>query len=352
MGDGYTPCLLAQVANLSGVTQVAAGAHYTVALKADGTVWKWGDNSAGELGDGLYANMRRPVQVVGPNGAGFLTGVIAVAAGYNHTAALKQDGTVWAWGYNGSGQVGDGTTIERETPLQVIGPNGASFLTDIAALVAGASYTVALKADGTVWTWGNNQSGELGDGTTTERLTPVQVLSPNGPGYLTGVQAIAAGGYHTLALLASNASVSGTVSLEGCANPQQSITFTFRPADGSAPLTRTQTLGANGAFSFNDIPISRYNLAIKGAIWLQKIVPVDATNGNVSSVTVTLPAGDANNDNSCDTSDFGVLVGAYGSSASALGSGYDATADFNCDGKVDTTDFGLLVGNYGMAGDP
>ena len=191
LGDGTTTLRLTpvQVSGLSGVSAVTAGNYYTVALKDDGTVWAWGFNGHGQLGDGTTTLRLNPVQVPG------LSGVTAItAAGYGHTLALKDDSTVWAWGDNGLGQLGDGTTSDRLTPVQVSGLSG------VTAITAGLGHSVALRNDGTVWAWGHNGYGELGDGTTTNRLTPVQVFG------LSGVAAIAAGQSHTVAL-----KVDGTV---------------------------------------------------------------------------------------------------------------------------------------------
>jgi alpha-tubulin suppressor-like RCC1 family protein len=185
---------------LINVTTLAAGGAFTVALKQDGTVWTWGANDFGQLGDGTTTGRSTPVQVVGPGGSGFLTGVKAIAAGRDQTVALKQDGTVWTWGANENGQLGDGTTTDRSTPVQVVGPGGIGFLINVTALAAGGAFTVALKQDGTVWTWGANDFGQLGDGTTFAHSTPVQVLGPGGSGFLTNVTALAAGDIHTVAL--------------------------------------------------------------------------------------------------------------------------------------------------------
>ena len=89
---------------------------------------------------------------------------------------------------------------------------------------------------------------------------------------------------------------------------------------------------------------------MKGDRWLQATVTVDATNGAVANVSLSLRGGDANNDNSVDSTDFGLLIGAYNSALVFSGSGYDASADFNCDGHVDATDFGILIGNYNTTG--
>ncbi|WP_370038471.1 Ig-like domain-containing protein, partial [Corallococcus sp. AB045] len=160
---------------------LAAG-HHTLAVKQDGTVWAWGNNGFGQFGDGTTTSHLTPVQV--PS----LTGVAALAGGFYYSLAVKQDGTVWAWGDNTYGQLGDGTRTERHTPVQVPG------LTGVTAVAGCLYHSLALKQDGTVWAWGNNGSGQFGDGTTTSHLTPVQV-----PG-LTGVAAIAAGRDHSLAL--------------------------------------------------------------------------------------------------------------------------------------------------------
>jgi alpha-tubulin suppressor-like RCC1 family protein len=168
-------------APLSNVVGIADGDLHSLAVKADGTVWAWGDNPGGQLGDGTMTRRILPVQLS-------LTGVSAVAAGSAHSVALKSDGTVWTWGGNQSGQLGDGTTTMRTAPVRV------TQLSGIVAIAAGEFHTLAVKRDGTVWAWGNNGNGQLGDGTTVQRTLPVQVSG------LTGVSAVAAGAYHSLAL--------------------------------------------------------------------------------------------------------------------------------------------------------
>ena len=169
LGDGTTTqrTTPVQVYGMSGVTAIAARGYHTVSLKSDGTVWAWGYKGDGELGDGTYTNSSTPVQVSS------LSGVTAIAAGYYHTVSLKSDGTVWAWGSNDGGQLGDGTTTQRATPVQVSGLSG------VTTIAAGYWHTISLKSDGTVWAWGSNGDGELGDGTTTDRYTPVQISGLN-----------------------------------------------------------------------------------------------------------------------------------------------------------------------------
>ncbi len=177
-GAALTPV---QAQGFSGAQRIAAGFAHTVALRNDGTVWTWGSNDHGQLGRSTTDTCRgspcglQPAQVPG------LAGVTEIAAAWFHTLALKSDGTVWAWGANYAGQLGDGTLTDRSSPVQVAGLSG------ISQIAAGMSHAIALKSDGTVSTWGDNSAGQLGDGSTTNRSTPVQV-----PG-LTGVGGIAAG---------------------------------------------------------------------------------------------------------------------------------------------------------------
>ncbi len=145
-------------------------------------------------------------------------------------------------------------------------------------------------------------------------------------------------------------SVSGTVHLEGTASAAHNLTLKFRPTDGGIALTRAVTLDTGGNFSLNGIPAGTYSLAIKGSKWLQIAMPIDTNNGAVLNIRANLPGGDANNDNSIDSSDFTILIGAFNSDVSITGSGYDPRADFNDDGSVDSSDFTILIGNFGQVG--
>ena len=174
-----------QLSGFSDVQTIAGGFYHSLALKSDG-VWAWGRNDYGQLGTGTTTDSNTPVQVKGPNGEGFLSGVQAIDGGFYHSLALKSDGTVWAWGSNKYRQLGDGTTTNSSTPVQVSG------LSDVKAISSGGHHGLALKSDDTLWAWGKNEFGELGDGTTTNSSKPLQVL--------TDVQAIAGGQVYSLAL--------------------------------------------------------------------------------------------------------------------------------------------------------
>lgn len=175
-----------KLSTLTGVMKLAAGPDHSVAVITDGTVWAWGRDIFGELGNGRYANSSLPVRVAG------LTNVVDVAAGGGafggHSLALKNDGTVWAWGCNESGELGHGSGARSiAVPVQAIG------LTSVIAIAASESHSLALKRDGTVWAWGHGFQAALGSGSNADVL-PATVDG------LTGIMAIAAGAAHNLAL--------------------------------------------------------------------------------------------------------------------------------------------------------
>ena len=172
-----------KVSSLTGITAIGAGFGHSVALKDDGTVWAWGDNGYNQFGDGTAISSNVPVRI--PS----LANITAIAAGGYHTIAIKNDKTVWACGYNYYGQVGNGSAaITIEVPVQV------SSLTGITTVAAGIYHSIALKSDGSFWIWGFNVYGQLGNGTNTQSNVPLLISS------MTDVSAIAGGEHHTLAL--------------------------------------------------------------------------------------------------------------------------------------------------------
>ena len=238
----------ASAEELTITPMIAGGEYHSLALKYDGTVWAWGYNLYGQLGDGTKTDSSKPLPVMYQGEQ--LSGVAAVAAGDNHSLALSSNGDVFAWGSNGSGQLGNGTTtsssplhveinktaiaaggyfslaLDNDGTVMAWGSNssgqlGVGFfddehdidwnicyrvrttnftvLDDVTAIAAGYAHSMALKSDGTVYAWGNNSSGQLGDGTTTRRYGAVRVETSAGVP-LTDVVAIAAGSYHSLAL--------------------------------------------------------------------------------------------------------------------------------------------------------
>ena len=152
-----------QVSGLTGVVAIGAGDDHSLAVKSDGAAWAWGDNQMGQLGNNSTSNQQTPVQVSG------LTGALAIAGGDLHSIALKSDGTVWDWGRNTSGQLGNNSTTDSHVPVQVSGLTGA------VGVSAGGDDTLAVKSDGTAWDWGDNAAGQLGNNSTTNSSVPVQV---------------------------------------------------------------------------------------------------------------------------------------------------------------------------------
>ena len=176
LGDGTfaqrsSPVYTADVLGGAEITQIVAGGGVSAALLSNGTVWTWGDNFFGALGNGSTGgSSATPGQVPG------LTGITQVAISYNGSDlfALGAGGVVWGWGLNGDGQLGNGTTSPSALPMQVPG------LAGINQIAPGPTYTLALRSNGTVLAWGDNADGQLGDGTRTQHRTPVPVPGLNG----------------------------------------------------------------------------------------------------------------------------------------------------------------------------
>ena len=192
LGNGTTTdtSTAGQVAGISGASAIAAGEGQSLAI-VGGAVKAWGSNGGGQLGDGSTTNRSSPVSVVGLGGV-----VTAISGGGVHTLALKSDGTRWSWGGNSSYELANGSTVSSSTPVQsdplVVQPATCGFKSTT-SISAGAAHSIALKSDGTAWAWGDNSRGQLGNATTTSSSRPGQVS-------LSHVTAVSAGGGDSAAL--------------------------------------------------------------------------------------------------------------------------------------------------------
>jgi alpha-tubulin suppressor-like RCC1 family protein len=215
---------------LDHVVAVTGGSDFDLALRSDGTVWAWGSDAFATLGQTAPPPERcydpfdfdaipcstTPVQVSAPGGVGHLTHIVAISAEPSpnglHVLALRSDGTVWAWGVDDKGQLGNGASEQYDNlPGEVVGPDGKGHLQHVVAIAAGGGFSLAKLANGSIWAWGQNNQGQLGIGTskgpslcTTDKvacsLVPVQVKGPYGAGHFERALQIAAGQVHALAV--------------------------------------------------------------------------------------------------------------------------------------------------------
>lgn len=233
-GFGSTP---SQVLGVTNAISVSAVGSSTLALTSGGKVWAWGYNGGGNLGDGTTVTRSTPFEIIG------LSNVIEIGAGSNHSLALTSGGTVYSWGYNGNGALGDGSTTNHYTPVAL------TTVTGVKAISAGHSHSLAVKNDGTVWAWGYNIYGQVGDGTTVNRVTPAQI------GTLTNVVAVSAGEAYSLALKSD-----GTVWFWG-------QNYYLGNGTGTDQLTPVQLTGLTG---ITKIEAGKYHALVTkadGTVW-------------------------------------------------------------------------------------
>lgn len=172
-----------QIGTATNWQVITAGAEHSMAIKTDGTLWAWGRNSEAQYGDGTNNNSTVPIQI------GTATNWVTISAGVEHNIAIKTDGSLWAWGGNTYGQCGNATPPNSvATPLQV------GTATNWQNITTGTYNSIATKADGSLWAWGANDFGQLGDGTFTNRITPTQI------GFDSDWGQIAAGWFHSIAI--------------------------------------------------------------------------------------------------------------------------------------------------------
>jgi len=192
LGDNTVANKSSPVQTVAGGTNwklVACGKSFTTAIKTDGTLWTWGYNTTGQLGDNTVANKSSPVQTVSGG-----TNWKLVSGGQYHTASIKTDGTLWTWGYNFYGNLGDntvGSSAQKSSPVQTVSGG-----TNWKQVACGQYHTSCIKTDGTLWTWGHNVQGQLGDGSSiVHRSSPIQTVAGG-----TNWKLVAGGGYHTTAI--------------------------------------------------------------------------------------------------------------------------------------------------------
>ena len=270
------------------IVAVAAGGTHSAAITDSGELWTWGYNDDGELGIGDTTDRHAPVKV-SVNGQK----IVAVAAGFWHTAAITDSGELWKWGYNSNGQLGIGGTTNRHAPVKV-SANGQK----IVAVAAGRLHTAAITDSGELWTWGYNSDGQLGIGDTTDRHAPVKV-SVHGQ----KIVAVAAGGYHTAAITDSGElwtwgyNSNGQLGIGGTTNRHapvkvsvngQKIVAVAAGRDHTAAITDSGELWTWGYNSIGQLGIggtTNRHAPVKVSVNGQKIVAVAAGRDHTAAIT-------------------------------------------------------------------
>ena len=182
LGTGSIRSSAESIKIMDNVASVSLGDHYSAAVKKDGSLWVWGRNFAGCIGDGTYERRFEPVKIMDNVASVSLGGSCMLERG--HTAAIKADGSLWMWGYNVFGQLGDGTNEDKATPVKV--------MDGVASVSLGAETTAAIKKDGSLWTWGNYECGVVGNEQVESRSTPAMMAA--------GIADVCVGSGHTLAV--------------------------------------------------------------------------------------------------------------------------------------------------------
>ncbi|MGI8685504.1 MAG: hypothetical protein ACR2MO_10530 [Acidimicrobiales bacterium] len=282
LGSGSTatttaPVGVSRLGPGAGVASVAAGLDHSLALRSDDSVLAWGSNFFGQLGDGSAVDSNLAVAVTG---LGARSGAIAVAAGARHSLVIKADGSVLAWGDNVSGQLGTGSTAASRVPVAVSGLGAGSGVVGVAA---GLGHSLALRADGSVMAWGANRFGQLGDASGTDSSMPVAV---SGLGAGSGVVAIAAGDVHSLALKADGSVVAWGSGVRGqLGSTATRTTVTIVSGDGQRAQVGT-------AFAAPlRVAVRAGDQPVPGVAVTFRILPGDAGGSFVGSGTSTARTG-------------------------------------------------------------
>lgn len=240
--------------------QISAGSSFTLGLTSEGTVYAWGQNFQGMLGNGTTTGSSTPVQVLGVGGTGVLSGISQVEAGGEFSMALSTSGSVYSWGRNAEGQLGQGATsaISTTPVLVVAGAQGSGSLSNVTSIAAGYQHALALVG-GNVFAWGDNTSGKLGDGTTTNRPAPVRVLTgaqADGSGNLANITQLSAGFHFSLArtttgaLYAWGGNTFGQLGIgTSTGNSTTPVAVTAGAQSGSGTFTAATFISSKGGYS-------------------------------------------------------------------------------------------------------
>lgn len=311
---------------------ISAGEYHSLAIKNDGTLWAWGDNGLYQLGDNTEVHKNIPTQI------GTANNWVKVYAGHRTSFGIKADGTLWGWGYNSGSKLGFGpATYVVPTPTQ-IGTN-----TNWVSVSDGWSHTIALKADGTLWAWGLNENGQLGDNTTVNKITPTQI------GTATNWQTIATGPNHSLAIKSdgtlwfwgSRSTLYGTTSQNNIPTQIGTDTNWLKLAtnqwhiaaiktDGTlwtwgenssgqlgdgTTTSRTTPIQVGTATDWRDVSVgNRYTVATKNNLSFWSWGSNDSgqlgngTSGNTSNVLIPTRVGTSSDSNEISAGDYHVMV--------------------------------------------
>ena len=237
--------------------QVSCAVYHVAAIKTDGTLWTWGRNTSGALGDATSVTFRSTPRQISA-GANGITGWKQVSAGFDCTAAIRDDGTLWTWGLNSNGQLGDNSLSNRNTPRQISA--GATRITTWKQVCAGNDGMAAIGIDGTLWTWGRNQNGQLGDNTNIGKSVPIQIGIADAGG-LTGWKKVETRGFYMAALrdngtlwlwglnsagqIGDNTNGGGTAT-NSRSTPRQEFTLSTNWKTFSCGTTHTSAIKTNG----------------------------------------------------------------------------------------------------------
>ena len=319
---------------MTNVKSVAVGLNHSLALKADKTVWGWGSNSFGQLGDGTNTVRTTPVQTTG------LASAAGISTSYYHCLAVRVDGTAWAWGINSAGQLGCNNTSNAWSPIQV------DALSDAIGVATGNQHSIAVKADGTVWGWGGNNYGQLGPNKTD--TIPEQLFEE--------VNTRTIHGY--VWPLVPKELVPGF-------KQKHAVVVELRKSYQSSAVaglstTAVITAGTVGDFTIENVPYGDYVLVIKRPGYLTRCMNITISAWDLDIVELTPPNtdpmdngvfrlwwGDCNGDLVIDSKDLSMIMAYW--DLSVNDPGYIAACDLNADGRIDNDDLLLVIEYLGYA---